>query len=337
MSAVRILDWGGPTAPIENARHSWTERRGLLLVLEDASLGEATPLPEFGDDNLTRAREALETAAIGALLELRHPNDLAAELQRVASPSARFALETALLDRLARTREQPLADLLAGCRVTESVPLAELGGMLGMDQPHPRTGAIKFKARGRDLVLEERALADLRSRLGSEIEIRLDLNGSLDLDPARRALEMYGRYDVRFVEEPVSGRRLLELGQTAVSWLADESLRDGSLADELVNCEACAGVVLKPTLLGGLTRCLALGKLAKSRDKLALVSHTFEGPVALAAAAELALALSPEEACGLDRHTALDAFARCEIPVLTSTRIEPVHRQGIGIAWNDLP
>jgi L-alanine-DL-glutamate epimerase-like enolase superfamily enzyme len=324
--SARLVDWGGSIPRIQNARTSWSERRGILLTL-DGGHGEATPLPGYGGGALDDARRELSGVHVEELLALSELDDIASSIT-IETPSARFCLETALCDRLAQRAQVALADLLAGRRITRSVPRAR-AGILG--EPAPPASALKLKARGLDLDLERLQLRELRDSVG-DVELRLDLNGTLDLERARRALELYAEFGVRWVEEPVPGRALLDLGTTPVAWLADESLTDPALARELVECDGCAGVVVKPTLLG-LFGAQTLARRALELGKVAIVSHAFEGPVALAACAELALSLELREAVGIDRHLALAAFPPCALPQLQQMEIRPVPRLGLGLTW----
>jgi hypothetical protein len=76
----------------------------------------------------------------------------------------------------------------------------------------------------------------------------------------------------------------------------------------------CASLVLKPAL-HGFFGARDLGLRAIDRGKQVVVTHMFDGPVALAAACELALSLPAAPlACGLDLHGALDAYPPLAVP-----------------------
>ena len=91
-------------------------------------------------------------------------------------------------------------------------------------------------------------------------------------------------------------------------------------------------LVLKPTLLGGMCACLALARDAAARGLSVVVTHVFDGPVALAAAAELAAALPGRVlACGLDRHGGLAAWPDVAIPQLGPDYVASAGRPGLGL------
>src|SRR5690606_5811008 len=67
--------------------------------------------------------------------------------------------------------------------------------------------------------------------------------------------------------------------------------------------------ILKPMALGGFSRALRWAQVAEELGARALVSHLFDGPVALDAAAALAFAVQePGYAAGLGEHAGLFAF-----------------------------
>jgi o-succinylbenzoate synthase len=316
--------WGGATTGVASARRAFDRRDGLLVGLRDAdgalSFGEATPLPGFGHDQLEDARRELEPCRLPA------PVDDVAGVQvaisTIRSASARFAVEVALLGRLARLRGLSLSELLGATATTASRSV--LVGSLADDEfieasrTAARRGAraVKLKATGNDLAEEARRLTELGRALGPDVALRLDLNGALDVSGARVALGVYARAKVELCEEPCAGEALLLLEDCAIPWFADESAHSDELFGRFVAHPSCSGVVLKPTVVGGLGRSLLRARDLRRAGKDALVTHAFEGPVALAAVAELALAVGGSRAHGVDRHAALGAFPRAELPQL---------------------
>jgi L-alanine-DL-glutamate epimerase-like enolase superfamily enzyme len=84
-------------------------------------------------------------------------------------------------------------------------------------------------------------------------------------------------------------------------------------------------VVLKPALIGGLRRTLDLARTVAAAGKTPIVSHLLDGPVALAAYAELACAIGGPLAHGVGLHPGLGSYAPRPIPELDGHRLRP-HR-----------
>lgn len=343
------LDGGAARA----GARSLTSRRGLLLRLEDQAgcwgQGEASPLPGYSPDTIEEARAEIEAAPWGALAELDRSAGCdaflgdALRLLAVQRPSARFAVETALLDLLGRDRGLPVSTLLGAGRAATG-PVA-LSALLPDGSPELVAEAVRAaRARGihtvklkvgrsglpRDLELARAA----RAELGPAGVLRLDANGAWSAAEAREALAALAPLEPEVVEEPV--RRWRELATPSpVPVGADESLQSPEAEDELAERAtrgACHAIVLKPMALGGFLRCLRLARTAERHRLGVIVTHLFDGPVGLAAAAELALALPATWACGLAPHVALTAWPAVALPQFRAAEVVPAAIAGLGLA-----
>ena len=84
-------------------------------------------------------------------------------------------------------------------------------------------------------------------------------------------------------------------------------------------------------VLGGLSHCLELGRRARALNLGVVVSHSFDGPVALAAAAALALALPAGIAQGLAPHAGLSAWPPIPLPIV-GAKLQAWSGAGLGPA-----
>lgn len=345
---------GALPQPIGNARRAWRERSGLLLTLVDddgrAGQGEASPLPGYSPDDLESCRAALSALDWGELVAAGSASPLellAAASNRVPAelPAARFAVETALLDLAAQRAGRPAWSLLrSSVRRLDSRPLpVPLCGLIGTADAGTDAvlgGAARLVARGlATLKLKIGQAGDLelaralRAQVGDCVLLRFDVNRAWPETDARERLASLAAVSPELVEEPA--KALHTLGTSPVPLALDESLQQPGALQQLgpslreLRVEA---VVLKPAALGGLVRSVELAGRAQSLGLGVIVSHLFDGPVALASAAALALAVaSPERASGLDRHAGLDAWPAVDIPIVGGTHVVPDGRQGLGI------
>lgn len=316
--AARLLEhaWSLPVT-VGSAAGSWSERRALLFVLEDEAghfgLGEAAPLPGFAADTLAEAHTSL-AALLGRALPDPPPGDCAETLADasagLASPSARSALEGALLDLWARRRGVPAHALLATVKPGARAPLSAwlpdgTADALAAARSHLAHGGsgVKLKldaARGLDAGLE--TLEALRAELGSGVALRADANRSATratLGPFVARLRALG---LEWLEEPTAEPLTAELGLPVA---LDESLQAAGTMPDLAGRPFVAGLVLKPTALGGVARCLELAAHARAHGRAAVASHALEGPVGFMTAVTLAFALGSKHAHGLTAHHAL--------------------------------
>lgn len=324
-------------------------RDGLLLRLHDdqrhIGLGEASPLPGYSPDTLDECEAALRdiAARLPAFDLDQHPITVVAkalEMTGVRPPAARFALETALLDLAGGALGRPLHALLGPA--AQAVPLAAL--IAGETAEEACAGARHARERGittfkrkigrADFARELELLAALRRELGGAAPLRLDCNRAFSLTEAPARLAALAAFDPEFVEEPVASGELARLGRAPVPLAVDETLQSPSALIELeplLRAGAVTVVVLKPMALGGLLRCQALARRARELGARAVVTHLFDGPVALAAAAALAVTLPRPLACGLDPHPGLDAWPPARLDFLSAGKVVPLDRPGLGV------
>ena len=351
-SGGRHVGAAGPSGgrSVGTASSSGSLRSAALLVLRDdegrIGVGEAAPLPGFSRETLQQAVHALcvceslsplaeDVPPLQAIGEALAPH--ATVLDPV--PTARFAIETALLDLLAQRRGVGVASCLGpslhersegfgrgglahrgeapstrpGVGIVETSALVTATGDLGaivkaaIDAAAKGFRTIKVKLRATDdasLQREIEALSWVRAAL-PDVTLRLDPNGRWSIAQARRYLARLACVAPAFVEQPVAPLDLADLGLCAVPWAADESLGIPSVAARLRRESGCAVFILKPAALG-IGAALEAARLARERGIDVVVTHFLDGPIGLAAACELALALDPPPLpCGLAPHAGL--------------------------------
>jgi O-succinylbenzoate synthase len=319
-------------AVARDARRSWSERTTLLVVLEDSEgrqgLGEAAPLPDYSPDSLDQARSALAPLAEAGLaaVELGAPgssrvlHDLSAS---IATPSARFALESALLDLWSRRSGEPAWALLARLRAEISgsdgpnVASFENGRPVAALLPSGVEPALRhaeaafargirsFKAKiGTQGAWSEELgmLRDVRERF-PRARLRVDANQSLSPAELAARLPALRELELEWLEEPTPRFPDGIESPLGVPVALDESLQTHTPDPESARRHGVRAYVLKPTTLGGFVRSFELADDARSAGLAVAVSHAYEGPVGFSALASLALSLgSGRPADGLDRH-----------------------------------
>ncbi len=359
---LRVLSAQLPQ-PAANAHTRWSQRDGLLLILTDdqgqLGLGEASPLPGYSTEDLPTCRQQLQHVAWAELeLDLERvdgrPAFPAATERVLASlvPAARCAAETALLSLIASQRALPLATLLRGSTPTDAVNVsALLGGDSAAELLESAHAAItrgfqtlKIKVgRPGGAAWELMALQQLRRQLGPTVALRLDANRAWSLTEAHVRLAALETIAPELIEEPLATLHELPHLRTRQRIALDESLQHldpQAAVAPLLASGAVHALILKPMALGGPLRCLQLAQLAASYGVPSVVTHLFDGTVALAAAAALALALPLPLACGLDVHPGLALGPEVRPAFVGAPQIFPSTRPGLGIELGeplDLP
>ena len=320
--AARLVEHHWPLpGGAQSAAGTWNERRALLLVLEDSGglmgLGEAAPLPGFSQDTLETARDAL-LPLLGHSLPDHEPHRAVTDALRevsapLASAAARCALESALLDLWSRRAHAPAWSLLTPPNTREAPERVKLalwlpdgtGAALAAAEQALARGVATFKVKldtARGLEGGIATLETLRRALGPTVALRADANRSAtraELEPFVARLQALA---LEWLEEPTRAPLTEAVG---VPLALDESLQAENALPSLAERPFISALVLKPTALGGLSRCLALASDARAHGRAAVASHALEGPVGFMAAASLAVALGAGPAHGLAPYLAL--------------------------------
>lgn len=317
-NAGRSIDCAG-LAPYRLRLHeTWssakahrTLRQGWLIRLRcgrHCGYGDCAPLPEMGTETPEEAEPRLR-AGLRSFVGL-DPSAALSRLDRFQhTPATRCALETALIDLLARRADLPLAEWLNHGTRSQVAVNAALGGIDKALESCARKAVeegitvLKIKLGLRSLREELQALQALADMLPQELMLRLDANGAWDEPTARRALTGLRELPVETLEEPLAVPRpeALQRLQSLAPWplALDESLRAWPLQDLLEN-PPVKRLVLKPMILGGLLPSLQLARRARRAGLECVVTTTVDSAAGVWAALHLAAALDNDLAHGLN-------------------------------------
>ncbi len=305
------------TAPLGSGEERQETREGLLLCLETADgatgWGEAAPLPGFSRESRAEAERALVRVA----KEMRG-QPLADPLRADAAvgeafdpmpPSVQFAVESAMLEGAAARQGQTVPERL-GARST-----IELNGLIAADTDDVAAAADRYRGRafrtvklkvGRRPIDDDVARVHALARaLDEDGHIRLDANRAWTVEDAVSFAEALSSVPLEHIEEPLADpERLPELAaRTGLPVAIDETTRERSPAD-LSPEDPIAAVVLKPTLLGGLTTVHRWAQAARAAGAVPVVSASYESGLGLRMLVALAARLS-EAAAGLSTYERL--------------------------------
>jgi O-succinylbenzoate synthase len=185
--------------------------------------------------------------------------------------------------------------------------------------------AVKVKVGRGALDDDVELVAAVRDAVGPGVALRVDANGTWDLETAAAMIRRLAPWDLELVEQPVAG--LDELARLRrrvdVPVAADECVRSVGDARGLAALGAADAVVLKVQPLGGVRAAL---EVAEAAGVPALVTSMRETSIGIAAGLALAAAL-PElpYACGLAaRMPGGDVVAEPLAPVHGHLRVRRV-------------
>lgn len=291
IASVEVVPYALPfREPYVTARGRLDRREMALLRLRSddglLGLGEAVPLSLRGGIGLAQVVAELE-----ALGEQDQLDEATLRGDAVAlSPPARCAALTALLDLRGRRAvvecsNGPIESVAIECNATlvAGEPADVAADALRWAEDGFST--FKLKLGAGDDVGQVRAV---REAVGPGARIRTDANAAWNLDTAKRTLAELEPLEVELVEQPVA--TLPELAEltsaTSILVAGDESIETCAHAEEAVRLGACDLAGLKLSKVGGPEAVISIAEVMPC-----FVSSALDGPVGIAAAAQVAQTL----------------------------------------------
>lgn len=299
-------------------------REGLLIRLtgDDGSegWGESAPLPGFSREDPKEAAAQLRRLA-GTMTGREAADDwvdpdgdFSRELGRIGpAPSVRFGFELAVWNLYATSSGKALPELVS--RHPRGV--VPVNGLLSGSSEEVLEEArrmreagyrsIKLKVGVRAVAEDVEVVGALGEALGEGVSLRLDANRAWDYQEAAAFVRRAEGTNFEYVEEPLADpARLPDLVRDFGTPVAlDESLvamEPEGLEEHLY----ARAVVLKPTLLGGISRTLRMAERALGLGITPVVSSAYESGVGTAALVALAAGIGDRETpAGLDTYRSL--------------------------------
>lgn len=298
IASVEVIPYALPfRAPYVTARGSLDRREMVLLRLrsEDGliGLGEAVPLSLRGGAPLSRVVGELEL--LGELSELDEAG-LLGGIGNLSAPS-RCAALTALMDLRGRRtafdgHSRPGGSEPVPCNATlvAGDPAAVAADALAWAEEGFST--FKLKLGIGDDVGQVRAV---REAVGPAARIRIDANAAWGLEEAKRTLGALEEFEVELAEQPVASEEeaIALAGATAIPIAADESVESRADAERLAALGACRLAGIKLSKVGGPEEAIGIAEVLPS-----YLSSALDGPVGIAAAAQVAQTLRLDSPAG---------------------------------------
>lgn len=312
-----------------HAAHQHHGLRAVICLARDESgrvgLGEAVPRTYVTGETCQSILADAEWLIAAFDWSASDPEQqLAQRLAMVQSHAGPFpscalcALDTAAADLWAQQVEQPLArwcgaQSLAPLTYSASIGMSGSRKMKALMWLYRRLGIRHFKLKVGD-ELDEQRLRLFRDKMGSEARVFVDANGAWDRATAVRKIEMFQKWDVWAVEEPLQWRRAVptQSGQmdrlaaldddhyqdyawlrkrATIPLIADESLICATSLARILQFAAFDILNLRLSKCGGplLTSHMA-GTAARNELQFALGAMVGETPILATAGAHFAAA-----------------------------------------------
>ncbi len=209
--------------------------------------------------------------------------------------------------------------------------IGEVDDMLRQERAAAREGyqTVKIKLGRQEPAAEVDMLHTINRYAAEATRFRLDANRAWTPDDADGYLGVLSEMNVEYVEEPFANPRasLAWSDGTGVPVALDESLCRLD-PDDLKQFAGLRALVLKPMLLGGLSRCMEYIEVARLIGAYPVISAMLESGIGTVTLARFAAHVcDPDVAAGLDTYRWLEADLLEPRPSLASGQI-------MAEAWN---
>ncbi len=167
--------------------------------------------------------------------------------------------------------------------------------------------AVKLKVGGREVEEDVELVRGLREVLGKEVSLRLDANRAWSFAEAAHFARAVEGLEYEYIEEPLRDPTGLAdlVRDHGVPVALDESLV-GMAPEDLQRRAYVRAVVIKPTLVGGISRTLRLAGEARRLGFTPVISSAYETGIATEALLMLSSATGGGRvAAGLDTYRRL--------------------------------
>ncbi len=300
IASVEVVPYALPfREPYVTAAGSLTRREMVLLRLrsEDGlvGLGEAVPLALRGGTALATVVAELER--LGGQETLDEPT-LRNDVPTLSAP-ARCAALTALLDlrgKRAAAEERVSAGPSPPVRCNATLTAGDPAMVVSAAESWAADGFSTFKLKlgTGDDAAQVRAV---REALGPRAQIRVDANGAWDVEAAKQTLSELEPYEIELAEQPVGTlEEAMEVARsTSIPLAGDESIESRADAERAVAMEACRMTGVKLSKVGGPESAVEIAEVLP-----AYLSSALDGPVGIAAAAQVAATLDAAGGGGID-------------------------------------
>lgn len=271
------------------------QREGFVVELEldgETGRGEIAPLPGFSlesmDDAYSQLVEQLALWREGRTFELD-------ELY----PSVAFGLSMAQLELENQLPQSGCYQAAPLCSGDPDELLPKLNAMTGDKVAKIKVGLYEPIRDGMLVSLFLESIPDLT--------LRLDANRAWTAEKAQQfakkvAPSLRGR--IAFIEEPCQapGDSFSFAINTGIAIAWDETLQHAIRKDDfkLEDFNGAKAIIIKPTLIGSVQRCIELIERAKALGIKAVISSSIESSLGLTQLARLAQWQLPDEVPGLD-------------------------------------
>jgi o-succinylbenzoate synthase len=280
--------------PLITAGTEIKKRDGFILKLSDSDgtegIGDTCPFPEFGSESYADVENALSDFKMKIKIndfDIKGSiDDCLKDFTKL--PSLRHGLEQVIINLLCNQKKKTLTDLL-NLKLNKHIEVNAVIGFSNADESSKSAmdfvtkgfNTIKVKL-GRENFEEDISVIKLiRKTIGDNVNLRIDSNGTWNLEEAINILKKLEQFNIEYAEQPVNGLKdYIDLkNKSKIPLAPDESIRSFDEAKKFISSGAVSYLILKPMLLGGILPTLKIIEQSEAENITPVITSSFESAI----------------------------------------------------------
>jgi len=319
-----------------SSKQSLDYREGWIISISSNGLngyGDCCPLDKFSYETYQESGYALE----GFKLALEEGREIdfeelihLSEAHGGSQPSVQFSIDSAIYDLQSKMEKISLNKYLnpksqSSVKVSyypESINEV-FNGMI-----------VKMKMVSDNMFENINQIDTLLDRYSGKVKLRLDFNGSMDLNRSIRFCKMLEGKSIDYIEQPIDSENLRDMQElslhTEIPIAVDEMVTDIDSVYRILESQCADVFVLKPMLIGGINKLKDMTNLLCNEAKRYNISSLLESNIGRLAYLNIASAFSVSDESGI----ATNIFFKndlCDFPISQNGIITLSSNPGIGI------
>ncbi len=276
-----------------------------IITDEVTGIGEAAPIPSISTECHSQAGYALDGFGL-ALKDINYDvsNEellMLSDVHANQSPSAKFAIQTAIYDVLSKANNKSISEYIN----LNSEKKININSILHDNCTiDPKDAKIlKVKIHNHNIYDIRETIEKILKNYPSDIKLRVDFNGSLDLPKSIRIAHELEQYNIDYLEQPLPPQNLNDSYElrmnSSIPIAIDEFLTDYFSAEKIIEESAADVLIIKPTLSGGYDDIDKIIGLCQQEKIRWIMTSSFETQVAQNSILHLIATYNTKEFCGL--------------------------------------
>ena len=324
--------------PFKNSKMQYAERKGFFITLSLDNYkgrGEVAPLPGFSleslDESLWTIEQLKNALKKGSNYE---PSELLElfELFTSDTPCLNFALDIALYDILSQIKKVPISKYI-NKNALNQINFSSMG-----NKSLNKSDIIKLKFGVNDLQADIKYFKKIQSGFPDGTCFRLDANNSYDVDDAILLLNELEKYNIEFIEEPLSNMSIDNLKRikkcSSINIALDESIISNNY-HELIDGGLIDYVVLKASLFGNIKKIKHFNQYLKKKKVKLVLSSALHSPIGNMSNIHVASFLELDNKHGLNNFI-FYKYSNTNVPYKSDSRFLDLKSiQGLGAFYGN--